>query len=149
MHLSSFCHPHKVIFTIKVMRDNLLIHSECTGQELVFHIQRRTYITSKHEYHIYLRCLLEDLIPLSILLDIISGRDGALGSVLRKNLPSVFLTHSKRKAAEALSTNSNGHSASEAIKTLMGGYQSPSIMSFGRGLPGRQDSWCLGGWRLK
>lgn len=106
MHLSSFCHPHEVIFTIKIMRDNLFICSECTGRELVFHIQRRTYITSKHKYHICLRCLLGDLIPLSILLDSIPGRDRALGSVLWKDLPSVLLTCSKRKAVEALSTNS-------------------------------------------
>lgn len=66
MHLSSFCHPWKVIFTIKIMHDNLFIHSECTGQELVFHIQRQTYITFKHKYHKYLRCFLKDLITLSI-----------------------------------------------------------------------------------
>lgn len=106
MHLSPFCHPHKVIFTIKVMHDNLLIRSECAGQELVFRIRSRTYITSKHEYHIYLRCLLEDLIPLSILLDSISDRDRALGSALWKDLPSILLTPSKRKAIEAPSTNS-------------------------------------------
>lgn len=106
MHLSSFCHAPKVIFTIKIMRDNLFIHSECTGRELVFRIQSRTYITSKHKYHIYLRCLLEDLIPLLILLHGISVRDRALGSVLWKDLPSVLLTCSKRKAVEALSANS-------------------------------------------
>lgn len=140
MHLSSFCHPCKVIFTIKIMHDKLFIHSECSGQEIVFHIQSRTYITSKHEYQIYLRCLLEDLILLSILLDSISDRDRVPCSVLSKDLPSVLLTCSKRKAVEALSTARGERFASEAIKSLMGVYQSQSIILFGRCLPGWQES---------
>lgn len=108
MHLSSFCQPWKVIFTIKIMHDNLFIHSECTGQELVFHIQRQTYITFKHKYHKCLRCFLKDLIPLSIFLDSMSDRDKALGSVLWKDLPLVLLTNRKRETVEAPSPSKEG-----------------------------------------
>lgn len=85
------------------MHDNLFIHSECTGWELVFHIRRQTYITFKYRYF---RCFLKDLIPLSISLDSMSDRDKALGSVLWEDLPLVLLNHSEWEAVEAPSTNS-------------------------------------------
>lgn len=124
MHLSSFCHPRKVIFTIKVMHDNLFIHSECSGRELVFHIMRRTYLISKHEYHIYLRCLLDDFFPY-FFSDRILDRDRALGSLLWKDLPLSY-EHPARERLLMLfqQTAGKGHSACEAIKSLMGGYQS-------------------------
>lgn len=85
------------------MHDNLFIHSECTGWELVFHIRRQTYITFKYRYF---RCFLKDLIPSSISLDSMSDRDKALGSVLWEDLPLVLLTHSEWEAVEAPSANS-------------------------------------------
>lgn len=96
MHLSSFCHPWKGVFAIKIMHENLFIHSECTGQEFIFHIQRQTLTTFKQKYHKYLRCFLEDLISLLIFLDSKSDRDKALSSVLWKDLPLVLLTNSKK-----------------------------------------------------
>lgn len=73
-----------------------------------FPYSEQTYITSKHEYQIYLRCLLEDLIPLSILLDGISDRDRVLCSVLSKDPPLVLLRCSMRKAVEGLSSVREG-----------------------------------------